>query len=81
MKTSTTKTKPNPVGKIVTQQMRELLDKIDAATSKTRPRIFIDADWNEGYAFEDGNVQPIGPAHAEIDAFLPKAMRKSEPTS
>lgn len=53
--------KPNPVGKMVTEHMRLLLDKIDIATSKTRSRVFLDADWNEGYAWGDGS-QPIGPA-------------------
>ncbi|MDB5344337.1 MAG: hypothetical protein JWP89_2714 [Schlesneria sp.] len=60
-----TKVKRNPVGKLVTEQMRALLDRIDTATSKARSKVFVDADWCEGYAFEDGSSQPIGPSPTE----------------
>jgi hypothetical protein len=57
----TANVKPNPVGKMVTAQVRDLLDKVDTATAKARSRVFLDFDWNEGYEFGDG-ADPIGPA-------------------
>ncbi len=84
-KMTKTKIRPNPVGTLVTVQMRELLERIDTATSKTRSRVFLDADWCEGYEFEDGNSKPVGPSltsecttikvgiafHGQLDATRP----------